>query len=155
MVINYEQSPEAIIAGIKPPAKAHDTDSGFDIFSPVTLFLMPNERCTVNLQVRFAIPTDFAMCGIYPIGIEGQIRPKSGRSRAGIDVELGTIDAEYRGYVGATITNTTLDIVKIEANEKLCQLVFAPVIREIVLEAGKVATDTERGEKGFGATGLK
>lgn len=154
MIITYEQSPEAIAAGINAPAKAHERDSGFDIFSPQSIRLFPGERITVDLQVRFALQQQCTNIGIGTIGVEALIRPKSGRSKNGLDVELGTIDNGYRGYTGATITNTTNKEFIIEQNEKLCQIVFAPVFQGVQLVNAEVSTDTERGESGFGDSGL-
>lgn len=159
MTIIFSQSPEAIANEIKTPAKAHEYDSGFDLFSPISYALRPGERATINLQIKFALPKELpvsvSLISNLGMTVEGQIRPKSGRSKAGLDVELGTIDNDYRGYVGVTVTNTTHETIIIGQNEKLCQLVFAPVFFSVGMVAGTVDAETERGTTGFGDSGLK
>ena len=156
--ITYEQTREALDRGIKRPQKSHADDSGFDIFSPIRLVLAVGQRETIALEVKFKLEGNAKFCGAFEdlgMGIEAQVRPKSGRSRDGIDVELGTIDQGYRGYVGATVTNTTEELQIIEVNDKICQIVFTPVFNGIELIAGVVDRDTPRGEGGFGSTGVK
>ena len=131
----------------KEPNRAHDTDSGFDLYSPEECVLLPGELKTIDLKIRFHIPKIVGwLC-------EGQIRPKSGRSKNGLEVSLGTADQSYRGSVSATIHNRTKETVVIKENEKLCQIVWV-LIPIMEMEKGIVSTDTERGIGGFGSTGL-
>ena len=157
ILIEFEQSEYAIKEDVNPPCKGHATDSGFDIFNPRTFLLDPGQRITINLEVRFKLLEKpiYIADNFCQIIMEAQIRPKSGRSKNGIDVELGTIDNGYRGFVGATITNTTkLDEI-IYKNEKICQIVFAPICNNIELAKSKIDNDTARGDGGFGSTTLK
>ena len=150
MEVMFEQSPEAKAKGIHAPSKGNSTDSGFDIFCPCDLVLSPGERKTVGLAIKFKLlEGEFGS-----ISMEAQIRPKSGRSKGGFDVELGTIDNGYRNYVGATITNTTNKDYAITKNEKICQIVFVPVFNNVQLVDGHVDATTERALGGFGSTGL-
>jgi len=153
MEIIFQQSDEAVKSGINIPSKANSTDSGFDIFSPEDFLLNPKERTTINLQIRFALiqSQDIPLPGL---GLEAQIRPKSGLSKKGIDVEIGTIDNGYRGWIGVTITNTTGQSIGIKKNTKICQLVFTPIFNNIYLSLGTVSEETERGTGGFGSSGL-
>lgn len=152
MILIYEQSEEAIANGINPPSYAHELDSGMDIYSPEYFLLGPGERTTINLQVKFDIPTTFLGDSL---GVELQVRPKSGRSKAGLEISLGTIDQGYRNFVGATIHNYSKQGVTIQENEKLCQIVVVPVFNNVTLLKGQVNADTDRGLGGFGSTGLK
>ena len=161
MIINFEQSPEAIKNNIKIPSKAHGSDSGFDIFCPVDLRLIPFQRMTVDLQIKFElkdlnefIGLPFMDIKILGLQMEGQIRPKSGRSQNGVDIEIGTIDNGYRGYIGCTVSNTTRTVININKNEKICQIVFAPVFTGIGLIAEKVDINTSRSTRGFGSSGI-
>ena len=135
--------------------KGHSNDSGFDLYTPAKLSIKAGQRITLNLQTRFAIPKLNFILRLFGFGIEGQIRPKSGRSKSGLDAEFGTIDQAYRGYVGVTLTNTTGKLMKFAAGEKICQIVWVPVFNKIKMtHTDEFDINTARGENGFGSTGL-
>ena len=153
--ITTEMAAEYNVLGVPFPNKAHSTDSGFDIFAPCRISLNPGERNTIPLGVKFNIKLPFwaLPLRLLGFGIEAQIRPKSGLSKQGIDIEIGTVDEPYRGFVGATVTNTTKKIFVFEAHQKICQIVFVPVFNRVKLVKGRVKTNTVRGAKGFGSSG--
>ena len=146
---------------VKSPLRAHDSDSGFDLFSPYEFTLKPDERATIPMGVKFEIKTPafiklLKFLGV-PLLVEGQVRPKSGRSKAGYEVSLGTVDNQYRGGVGVTIHNYSKKKIKFAKDEKLAQIVFALVFSssKFGLIPGEVSESTERGQKGFGSSGVK
>lgn len=153
--IKAEMAAEYNVLGVPFPSKAHSTDSGFDIFVPHGIPLKAGERNTINLGVKFDIKLPFwaLPLRLLGFGIEAQIRPKSGLSKRGIDVEIGTVDEPYRGFVGVTVTNTTKKTFVFEAHQKICQIVFVPVFNRVKLVKGQVKTNTTRGAKGFGSSG--
>lgn len=155
MKIIFERN--AQIADVVAPSKGHQTDSGFDIFTSESFVLKHGERRTIPLQVRFALefPWYMKFMHLFGIGIEAQVRPKSGRSKNGIEISLGTIDEGYRNFTGATVANFSGAKQKFEAGEKICQIVFVPVFNRVTLKEGTVSTETSRGLGGFGSTGLK
>ena len=92
-----------------------------------------------------------------PIGYEAQVRPRSGlAAKKGITVlnSPGTIDADYRGEIGVILVNLSNEPVTIENGERIAQLVIAKHERAEWLEA-EVLTETTRGARGFGSTGVK
>lgn len=104
-------------------------------------------------EVRL-IPTGWAVA--IPEGYEGQVRPRSGlASRHGVTVvnAPGTIDSDYRGEVVVALINMGRRAYRIEPGARVAQLVIAPVSRARVVEAD-VLPPTERGEGGFGSTGI-
>ena len=92
-----------------------------------------------------------------PLGIEAQVRPRSGlAAKKGITVlnAPGTIDADYRGEVGVILVNLSNDPFTIENGERIAQMVIAKHERadwEAVIEL----STTDRGAGGFGSTGVK
>ena len=98
--------------------------------------------------------------GLYlelPIGIEAQVRPRSGlAAKKGITVlnAPGTIDADYRGEVGVILINLSNEPFTIESGERIAQMVIAKHERADwnVVES---LSNTARGEGGFGSTGVK
>lgn len=116
-----------------------------DLESPITL--KPLERAIV--------PT-----GLYmelPMGYEAQVRPRSGlAAKKGITVlnAPGTIDADYRGNVGVILVNLSNEDFTVENGERIAQMVIAKHERAEWVEV-EALSETDRGEGGFGSTGVK
>ncbi len=130
------------------PEYAYPGDSGADLFSA--------ERCVVEgmswRMVRSGIAVEI------PDGYELQIRPKSGMAKNGVTVlnTPGTIDSGYRGEIKVILANLSRTGYGIEVGDKIAQVVVAPVVRAVFEEktSGELS-ETERGDGGFGSTGLK
>ena len=92
-----------------------------------------------------------------PIGIEAQVRPRSGlAAKKGVTVlnAPGTIDADYRGEFGVILVNLSNKNFTIENGERIAQLVIAKHER-VSWQEVDVLDKTERGAGGFGSTGVK
>lgn len=128
------------------PRYAHDGDSGMDLAAVEALTLPVGGIAKVSLAIAIGLPP----------GYEAQIRPRSSLSAKGIVCAFGTIDQGYTGELAAVLYNLTSDVVTIEAGQRICQLVIAPVAR-VELQQVNVLGETERGAGGFGSTdgGLK
>ena len=104
---------------------------------------------------RVLVPT-----GIYielPQGYECQIRPRSGLAlKHGITVlnSPGTIDADYRGEIGVILVNLSDKPFVINNGERICQMVVARYER-VKWDPVDSLEDSERGDGGFGHTGVK
>ncbi|MEK6941789.1 MAG: dUTP diphosphatase [archaeon] len=126
---------------------AHEGDSGIDLFSTKEIELKPLERQLVPTGIRLEMP----------LGLEAQIRPKSGLAiNHGITLlnSPGTIDSSYRGEIKVIAINLGNEKYVIEEGQKIAQMVFAKVEHpELVLS--KALGATTRNEGGFGSTGLK
>lgn len=91
-----------------------------------------------------------------PVGIEAQVRPRSGlAAKKGITVlnAPGTIDADYRGEIGVILVNLSDEEFVINNGERIAQLVIAKHERAVWTEVD-ILSDTDRGEGGFGSTGV-
>ena len=92
-----------------------------------------------------------------PIGYEAQIRPRSGLSyKKGITVlnSPGTIDADYRGEIGVILVNLSSEEFVIEDGERVAQMVITKH-EQAIWEAAIELAETQRGDGGFGSTGVK
>jgi len=92
-----------------------------------------------------------------PVGIEAQVRPRSGlAAKKGITVlnAPGTIDADYRGEIGVILVNLSNEEFIINNGERIAQLVIAKHER-VGWDEVEVLSETDRGEGGFGSTGTK
>ena len=104
---------------------------------------------------RRLIPTGLFLA--LPVGYEAQIRPRSGLAlKKGITVfnSPGTVDADYRGEVGVILINMSNEPFVVEKGERIAQMVIA---RHEQAELVYVDTldETERGDGGYGHTGVK
>ena len=128
------------------PAYAHVSDAGMDVRSVRELVIPPGGRALV--------PTGLVVN--LPAGYEAQVRPRSGLAlKAGVTVlnSPGTIDAGYRGEIGVILANFGQDDFKVNVGDRIAQLVIAPVLQPVVVEATEVDS-TDRGAGGFGSTGV-
>lgn len=103
---------------------------------------------------RALIPTGLQMA--LPIGYEAQIRPRSGLAwRNGITMlnTPGTIDSDYRGEVKVLAVNHGDETFIIRHGDRIAQMVIAPVLQAQIRETDQLP-ETERGEGGFGSTGV-
>lgn len=113
------------------------------------------EAVTLQPLGRAIIPT-----GLFielPVGIEAQVRPRSGlAAKKGITVlnAPGTIDADYRGEVGVILVNLSNEDFVIENGERIAQMVIANHERAEWNQVESLS-ETARGEGGFGSTGVK
>lgn len=122
--------------------------------SGVDLRAYLNEPLELHPLQRIAIPT-----GLYieiPLGFEAQIRSRSGLAlKQGLMClnSPGTIDSDYRGEVKVILANLSNKIVTINNADRIAQMIFAPIVIAN-FEVATVLQYTQRGEGGFGHTGI-
>ncbi len=128
---------------VKLPSYATAGSVGLDLYMPI--------KCIMPAGVRARLG-----CGIaieLPVGCEGQIRPRSSLSAAGLDIFLGTIDNDYRGELLVVVHNRNTYPYIIEKGECIAQLVVSPIVQVVPVEVSFLS-ETERGAGGFGSTGV-
>ena len=114
-----------------------------------------DEPVTLNPLERRLIPTGLHIA--LPAGYEAQVRPRSGLAlKKGITVlnSPGTIDADYRGEIGVLLINLSQEPFVVNDGERIAQMVIARHEQGDFLEV-EVLDETERGEGGYGHTGVK
>lgn len=131
------------------PEYATEQSAGMD--------LRANLEAPVELHPlqRRLIPTGLHIA--LPQGYEAQVRPRSGLAlKRGITVlnSPGTIDADYRGEVGVVLVNLSDETFIVNDGERIAQMVIARC-EQAVLKSVEVLDATERGECGYGHTGVK
>lgn len=132
----------------QPPAYATPQSAGMDLRANIdaTITLKPMERKLIPTGLFMALPE----------GYEAQVRPRSGLAlKHGITVlnSPGTIDADYRGEVGVILINLSQEDFIINDGERIAQMVIARH-ETADFEQVEVLDDTERGEGGYGHTGI-
>ena len=131
------------------PAYATELSAGMDLRANI------DESITLNPMERRIIPTGLYMA--LPPGYEAQVRPRSGLAfKHGITVlnSPGTIDADYRGEIGVLLVNLSNEPFVITEGERIAQMVIARH-EQGQFEVFDELDQTERGEGGYGHTGVK
>lgn len=125
-------------------AMAAGMDIRCNISEPVTLQPMERRLMPTGLFIEL------------PEGYEAQIRPRSGLAlKRGLTVlnTPGTIDADYRGEIGIILINLSQEPQTIEPGERIAQMIIARY-EQAELKEVEVLGETERGEGGFGHSGV-
>ncbi|MBO7612258.1 MAG: dUTP diphosphatase [Treponema sp.] len=97
--------------------------------------------------------------GLYfeiPHGYEIQVRPRSGLAfKNGVTVlnTPGTIDSDYRGELKVLLVNLGKEDFTVKNGDRIAQIILAPVTQADFVQA-EFLSQTERGEGGFGSTGV-
>lgn len=130
------------------PAYATSGSAGMDLLAAVEgdVVLAPGDRALIPTGIRIAVPP----------GYEAQVRPRSGLAlKYGLALvnSPGTIDSDYRGPVQVIIINLGHDSISIHRGDRIAQMIIAPVTRARLFESEHLP-DTERGDGGFGHTGI-
>lgn len=120
--------------------------AGADCYARIEKEIILNENDIITIPLGFAVE--------IPEGYEMQIRPRSGLAKKNKMVAiLGTIDSDYRGEVCAILINHSRSIFIVKPNDRIAQAVVCPVIRAEWNLTDELS-ETERGEGGFGSTGI-
>ena len=139
----YDPAIPALVPEYKTPGSA-----GLDLCSS------SEEKIIINSSEAELIPTNLVL--EIPVGYEGQIRPRSGLAfKSGITVlnSPGTIDSDYRGEIKVLLVNLGKDDFEIKFGDRIAQLVISKYER-VNLVSAKEISDTERGDGGYGSTGI-
>lgn len=154
------------------PKYAHEGDAGFDLVATEDTIVEPGETVKVPTGLAFEIPP----------GYEMQVRPRSGVTlKTKLRIQLGTVDACYRGEIGVIVDNIApresygigyyigidgeprtdidgyegyCDTYIIRKGDRIAQAIIAPVAHATFIEVDSLG-DTDRGDGGFGSTGVK
>ena len=126
-------------------AGAAGVDLRANIDAPITL--APGERKLIPTGIYIGLPD----------GYEAQVRPRSGLAlKHGISVcnTPGTIDPDYSGQIGVVLINHGQENFIVNDGERIAQMIISKFERaewDVVEELD----ETERGEGGYGHTGIK
>ncbi len=139
--------PVLIVTSGEVPKYAQPGDAGADLRSSQAIVIQPGERATVPTGMAIALPA----------GYVGLVHSRSGlAAKNGIMVlnSPGTIDAGYRGEIKVTLLNTDKsEPFEIKVGDRIAQLLVQQVEQARFIEV-EFLTDSNRGDGGFGSTGV-
>ena len=127
------------------PEYVFDSDAGFDLKALETVSLFPYEQKTLRTGIAIEVPE----------GYVGIVRDRAGIvQKMNVHTVAGTFDSGYRGEVSIMLVNMNDETVEIEKGMRIAQIILVPVVKAKITEVKKLS-ETERGDRGFGSTGMK
>ena len=126
------------------PTRAHDKDAGLDLYAREEQVILPGESAVFDTGVHAELPP----------GTFGKLESKSGLNVKYNVVSCGgVIDCGYTGSIAVKLYNLGDRPYMIRAGQKIVQMIIQPYLAP-ELEVVDRLEETERGEKGFGSSGL-
>ncbi|WP_336819820.1 dUTP diphosphatase [Gordonia sp. MMO-8] len=128
------------------PTRAHGLDAGIDLYAARTRYIELGEITGIPLGVAVAIPE----------GHVGLLMLRSSLGRKGVAMAngVGVIDSGYRGELIAQVTGWHDDPPRIEAGDRIAQLLVVPIALPVVEIVDVLPWSSDgRGTNGLGSTG--
>lgn len=136
------------IDGAPVPVYAHEGDAACDLRAACDCYLEPGEWHVVPTGIKLALPEGYAAL----------VLPRSGlATKQGVTVinSPGLIDSGYRGEIGAPLYNANRTVGReVRKGDRIAQLLIVPVVHAEFDQVDEL-DDTERGDGGFGSTGVE
>ena len=133
----------SIDSGAFPPTRAHATDAGLDIKSPVKALVRAHDSLAIRTGVHVELPIETA----------GLLVSKSGLMTNHEITSTGLIDEGYDGEIVVKLFNHGDEDYQIRVGDKISQLVVIPVLYPEVVIVPHLVNGGPRGSQGFGSTG--
>ena len=147
--IEVELKPLDHAVGLKLPTYATSNSAGMDLTAAI------EEAIELDSGERVLVPTGLSIA--LPHGFEAQIRPRSGLAiNHGVTVlnSPGTIDADYRGEIKVILINHGKEPFTVKRGMRVAQMVVERYTHVNWIVATQLEENDERGEGGFGSTGV-
>lgn len=128
--------------GAYMPTRAHETDAGLDLRTPIDVIVPARGSATIDTGVHIELPPFTT----------GFLKSKSGLNvKYGLTSE-GVIDVGYTGSICVKLYNHSDKAYEFKKGDKISQLVILPILTP-ELELVSDLDETERGDNGFGSSG--
>ena len=124
------------------PQRAHDTDAGLDLRTPVDAYVRAGGSTVIDTGVHIQLPP----------GTVGMLKSKSGLNVKDGIVSEGVIDEGYTGSITVKLYNHGTEAKQFSRGDKITQLVVLPVLYVNVEQAEEIQGGP-RGDNGYGSTG--
>ena len=128
------------------PVYAKPGDVGVDLKADIAepVIIKPGGRALIPTGLKIELPP----------AVMAVVHPRSGlASKQGLICSTGIIDTGYRGEIKVNLLYHGRDFIVVQPGTRIAQLVFQPVIFAEFEQVDKL-TETQRGEGGFGSTGV-
>jgi dUTP pyrophosphatase len=143
------------VKDVKTPERGTAASAGLDFFVPFdfpgTHYLASNQSINIPSGIKAKVPKGYALIVMNKSGVA---------LKKGLQVGACVVDEDYQGEIHLHVVNIGSDVAEIKPGEKLVQMLLVPVLYEgieIAMDESDLFGDekTERGEGGFGSTGVE
>lgn len=135
---------------VKTPARGTSQSAGIDFFVPNDfgrLILKPQRDVNIPSGIKVKFPKGYALVAFNKSGVA---------VKRNLQIGACVVDSDYEGEIHLHVVNVGHKNQVIEGGEKLVQFIMLPIVLCDVKEEDSYKTEnTERGDKGFGSTGIK
>ena len=130
------------------PQHGSEYAAGYDLKACIQdeIAIWPHSTVKISTGIKLAIPDGY--CGL--------IMPRSGlASKKGLRPANtpGLIDSDYRGEIIVALHNDSPEVQRVVRGDRIAQLVIIPYMK-IHFNPVDSLDETDRGEGGFGSTGI-
>lgn len=129
--------------GAFAPERAHRTDAGIDLKSPINRVIKAHSSVEIDTGVHVQLPHRTA----------GLLVAKSGLNVKHGITSTGLIDEGYTGSIVVKMYNNSAVQYFVQKGDKISQLVVIPVLYEEINLTDSIDENTDRGNNGFGSSG--
>ena len=130
------------------PAKGSGSAAGYDLYACMDkpVFIRPSETVMIGTGLALELPdgTFGAVVARSGIAVKRGLAPAN---------KIGVIDSDYRGECMVALHNHSAETQWVNPDERIAQLLVLPYVDVDFVES-KDLSETERGEGGFGSTGV-
>ncbi|MFH1503478.1 MAG: dUTP diphosphatase [Candidatus Diapherotrites archaeon] len=134
-----------LLKNAETPEYILGSDVGFDVKAIENVSIFPFDQKNVRTGIAIEIPK----------GYVGIVRDRAGIvQKMNVHTVAGTFDSGFRGEVSIMLVNMNEKTIEIEKGMRIAQIILIPIVKAKIVEVKKLS-ETERGEKGFGSTGMK
>ncbi|CAL9960790.1 dUTPase [Vibrio phage K567] len=158
---HYKANEELGLEAIEPLKVTDPDNAGVDMRAAITdrIELAPGEDAVIPTGVKIHIGSHHLHSSFTDAGVYGMAAPRSGmgfKYYVRLANTLGIIDANYQGEIMIKMRNEGDHTVTIERGDRFCQLIFQLYVKGVEFEAvDEFDEETERGDGGFGKSGVK
>ena len=127
------------------PVRGSNGAAGYDLAAAQSAVVPAHGKLLVETGLSLSMPT----------GCYGRIAPRSDLAlKKFVDVGARVIDEDYRGEIGVVLFNFGNDDFEVNMGDKVAQLIFEKIKTPVVVETDSLE-ETERGDRGYGITGIQ
>ena len=142
------------VRDVKSPNRGTSSSAGIDFFVPndfQEITLQPNQSTLIPSGLKVNIPNDHVLIAFNKSGVA---------TKKNLQVGASVVDEDYQGEIHIHLTNVGTSPQTISAGDKIIQFLLLPIVYEGVelVETEEElygGVQTERGDGGFGSTGVK
>jgi dUTP pyrophosphatase len=133
---------------VKGPHYGTKGSAGIDFYVPNDLGsfqVYPGDSILIPSGIKVELPDETALIAFNKSGV---------CTKQSLQVGACVVDCDYRGEIHLHVFNYSNQIQRVEAGQKLVQFILLPYHQATLIETRESFDETERGEGGFGSTGL-